>query len=491
MTDDRRIYEALLRRDFVTFLMKVFATTNPGQDYRHNWHIDAIAYLIGEALAGRKPRLIINLPPRYLKSVIVSVALPAWVLGHDPSRRIICASYGDELSRKHARDFRLVVESQWYRDLFPAMRIDPRKNTEAEIATTANGFRYATSVGGALTGRGANIIIVDDPLKAAEAESDAERVRVNEWFDSTLYTRLDDKAQGIVIVAMHRLHQDDVTGHLTERGGFAVLTLPAVADGDGEIAIGKSFSVRRRPGDVLHPERENRATLDEIRRRIGSRNFSAQYQQAPVPADGNMIMQSWFRSYPEMPLRESFSLILTSWDVATKTNSGADYSVGTVWGAFEGRYFLLDLVRGRWEFPDLVRQVERQAEWWRPTVIAIEDANTGSALIQHLQTKPTFSVVGVKSRLSKDVRAAQQLPLFESGRVLFPVQAPWLDDLQAELCAFPNGRHDDQLDSVIQALQQLEERAGDWNGAWEFPTDLWRPSPWGEMPGRPSELGWD
>ena len=241
--------------------------------------------------------------------------------------------------------------------------------------------------------------------------------------------------------------------------------------------------VERHEGDILHPERESRATLDEIKRRIGSRNFSAQYQQAPVPADGNMIKRGWLRTCPTMPPRDAFTSVLASWDVATKTNGGADYSVGTVWGSYENRYYLLDLVRGRWEFPDLARQVEAQAGIWRPNVVAIEDANTGSALIQHLQGRPSFSVVGVKPRLSKDVRAAQQLPLFEAARVLLPTEAPWLDDLIAELTAFPNGRHDDQVDSVIQALQQLEERAGEWDGKWE-PVNLWRPSPWGEMPGR-------
>jgi predicted phage terminase large subunit-like protein len=194
-----------------------------------------------------------------------------------------------------------------------------------------------------------------------------------------------------------------------------------------------------------------------------------------------MIKRAWLRNVPTMPQRNEYSLVLASWDVATKTNGGADYSVGTVWGVHEQRYYLLDLVRGRWEFPDLVRQVEKQAGKWRPSIVVIEDANTGSALIQNLQRKPSYSVVGVQPRLSKEVRAAQQLPLFESGRVLFPPQAPWLEELVTELCAFPNGRHDDQVDSVIQALQELVKRSDEWDGALIMPTGLERPSLWGEI----------
>ena len=182
--------------------------------YLPNWHIEAIAYQLTEIAAGRTPRLVVTVPPRSLKSICASVALPAWLLGHDPTRRIICASYAQELSVKLANDFRLVVTSDWYRRLFPHTRLDPQKNTETEVVTTARGYRLATSVGGVLTGRGADLIVIDDPMKPQDALSDTKRQAVQQWFDTTLLSRLDDKDRGAILLVMQRLHVEDLAGHV-------------------------------------------------------------------------------------------------------------------------------------------------------------------------------------------------------------------------------------------------------------------------------------
>src|SRR5262245_5762958 len=182
----RRLLDCETQRDLVTFIHRVFQSVASGKPFLLNWHIEAIAHHLRLCLSGKIRRLIITLPPRQLKSICASVALPAFALGLDPTRRIICASYAQELAAKHARDCRQVLESDWYRRLFPRTRIDPRKNSKGEFATTAGGFRLATSVGGPLTGRGGDLIIIDDPLKPADAMSAARRQTTNEWFDSTL-----------------------------------------------------------------------------------------------------------------------------------------------------------------------------------------------------------------------------------------------------------------------------------------------------------------
>ena len=283
----RAMLRAILQTDLPSFVRKAFETVSPGDRYVESRHIEAICHrlllLLGGAGVGRR-RLVVNLPPRSLKSTIVSVAFPAWVLGHDPSARIIVASYSDDLARRLARDFRRVVEAPWYRELFPAMRIDARKNTEAEVATTAGGFRYATSVGGTLTGRGGDLVVIDDPIKPMDAASDAERRRVNEWFDSTVMSRLDDPATAAVVLVMQRVHEDDLAGHLLEKGGWSLLRLPAIATEAEAVALGQGRVHRRAPGELLEPGRLAMAELEEARRHLGAQLFEAQYQQDPVPA---------------------------------------------------------------------------------------------------------------------------------------------------------------------------------------------------------------
>lgn len=317
-SNDRALLDALLRNDFAAFMQRSFQTVVPGQPFFSNWHLEAIAYELDRCRRGETRRLIITLPPRNLKSIAASVAFPAFVLGHDPTRRIICVSYSQDLTAKHARDCRTVIESGWYRDLFPAMRIDSRKNTESEFETTKRGYRLGTSVGGTLTGRGGNIIIIDDPMKPAEAMSEPKRRAVCEFYDSTLLSRLDDKSSDIIIVVMQRLHVDDLVGHLLGKGGpWVHLNLPAIAEVPQKIATGDNRFHRRSFGEVLHPEREPLHVLEELRGAMGSQAFSAQYQQAPVPPGGALINGAWFRRYARLPERQPGNQIVQSWDIAS------------------------------------------------------------------------------------------------------------------------------------------------------------------------------
>ena len=211
-------YLAAVRSDAMVFLKQAFATVYPGKELLGNWHINAILAGLEDSFQGKAPRLIINLPPRYLKSFMVSVAWPAFVLGLDPSAKIICISYSDELAKPLSRDFRRIVESTWYRKIFPNVKL--AKVTEGEVVTEMGGSRYATTVNGTLTGRGADFIIIDDPIKPEEAWSDKARESVNEWFRSTLLSRLDDKQRSVLILVMQRLHVNDLTGYVEAGGGF-------------------------------------------------------------------------------------------------------------------------------------------------------------------------------------------------------------------------------------------------------------------------------
>jgi predicted phage terminase large subunit-like protein len=456
---DRALIEAVLRRDLTAFTQRCFQTIVPGQMFLPNWHVEAITYELERVRRGETRRLIITLPPRNLKSICASVAFPAFMLGHDPSVRIVCASYAQDLTAKLARDCRIVMERAWYKQLFPRTRIDPRKNAESEFETTARGCRLGTSVGGTLTGRGGNLILIDDPMKPAEAMSETKRSAVTEWYDSTLSSRLDSKTEGAIVLIMQRLHVDDLVGHVLEKGTpWTQLDLPAIADAPQEIAIGPNKTYRREIGEILHPEREPRSVLDELRATMGSSVFSAQYQQMPVPPEGALIKKEWLRYYTESPDLRSGGRIVQSWDTASKANKKNDYSVCTTWLEHKSDYFLLDVFRDRLEYPALRRRIIDHAKAGHADIVLIEDASSGTHLVQDLCDEGIIRPIAIRPEREKIVRVEARCATIEAGHVWLPESAPWLDDFLSEVLSFPNGRYDDQVDSMTQFLTWVRDR---------------------------------
>jgi predicted phage terminase large subunit-like protein len=446
-----------MRCDFGTFTAKVFATVSPGDHYQHNWHIDAICHALMQIYHGQSRRLIITQPPRSLKSICTSVAFVAWTIGHDPTKRFACVSYSHELAASFARQFRTVVMSDWYRALFPMVQFS--KDTEAECVTTRGGGRFAVPVGGSFTGRGADVIIIDDPMKADDAQSEKARRAVNEWYATTLLSRLDDKQKGAIILVAQRLHEDDLAGRLLKEDGWEHLDLPAIAQEDEEIPIGPGAVHRRKKGEALHPERESLALLEEIRRAMGSLTFSAQYLQRPVPIEGNLIKRAWIKRYESAPTREVGTQVVQSWDVASTTGESRDWSVCTTWLKVKRSYYLLDVWRGRLEFPHLRHKLIALAREHAPNRILIEQVGPGLHLIQELRANPAAGVpspIGVKPVGDKLMRMEAQSARFEAGQVYLPKEAPWLSEFLHELLAFPNSRYDDQIDSVSQFLKRAE-----------------------------------
>ena len=452
-------YQVALRQDFMTFTQRCFYHLNPQGNYQHNWHQDLQADRLESCRRGGIRRLILNVPPRSLKSIQASVALPAFWLGHDPSAQILCASYGQDLAEKHSSDCRQILQSDWYQRTFPT-RLSKVRNAVHEFTTTANGSRMATSVGGVVTGRGADLIIIDDPLKPDEAVSDQQRQKVNDWFDSTLYTRLNSKEHGVIILIMQRLHMDDLTGHLIERGGWEVVSLPAIAE---ELEEFTYTTIRgperhlRQLGDLLHPERESRAVLDELRANLGEYAFAGQYQQAPFPLGGGMVKEAWIMTYDPLQRPERFDQVVLSWDTASKVSEFADYSVCSVWGLKQKNIYLIDVLRKQLDYPALKQAVRTMWERWQPTKILIEDKASGIQLIQELKSDGIYCIEGVKPEGDKIMRMHAQTGFFEQGRVFLPSQAPWLDDYRMELLAFPLSKYDDQVDSTSQALQWIHK----------------------------------
>ena len=446
-------YNALLRHDLVSFIQKVFATVVPGTPYQHNWHIEAITWRLQQIYTGEINRLIITLPPRSLKSIITSVAYPAWLLGQDPTNHIICVSYSQDLSSKHALDSRAVMESDWYRRIFPGTQLHGDKKSVGEFMTTQRGGRLSTSVGGTLTGRGGNFIIIDDPHKADEGVlSETNRESAKNWYRNTLSSRLDNKKEDVIILIQQRLHEDDLAGYFLESDGWVHLNLPAIAEELQSIPTGPNSFHKRIVGGILHPARESNRELEALKNTLGSYIFAAQYQQRPAPMGGGMIKWEWFKTFKCRPDKEYGDMIYQSWDTASKAEAMHDYSVCTTWLYKHKKFYLLHVLRERLEYTQLKTRMIDHATQWDADQILIEDKGAGTSLIQDLQQDGSIPITGIIPKDDKVTRMMIATPLIECGQVSIPEEASWLADLQHELVNFPNGKHDDQVDSVSQFL---------------------------------------
>ena len=451
---------ALLASDFGSFAEYAFSVIRPGIEFKPNWHLDAAAEKLAQVTRGRIRRLIITMPPRNLKSLLASVALPAFFLGHNPSERVVVASYSDQLARAHANDFRLLVNDQLYQEAFPDMRL--QRETDREVTTTLRGKRIATSIEGTLTGLGGNLAIVDDPLKLGDAMSEAVRHRVLEWYRSTLLSRGDDKKNTRIVVVMQRVHQDDLVGYLMEAGGFEVLNLPAVAQREERYELGGGRFYTRRQGELLHPAHEPVQVLSELKREMGPIAFAAQYQQSPAPPGGTIIKRKWLVRYDGLTL-EPDDRIIMSWDIALSEAGTADFSACVVLLARKEVFFVLDVIRGRFPFETLKKTVMQVKARYGAKTLLIEDAPISLGLIQSLREQ-SINVTSYKPGTDKRARLIAQTDLFAGGSVRLPLRAQWLEGFEGELLAFP-GRHDDQVDALTQGLawgREAWSRRGGW-----------------------------
>jgi predicted phage terminase large subunit-like protein len=442
------VLRATLALDFMAFTQFAFGVVRPNTLFRPNWHLEALAHKLSQVASGEVRRLIVTLPPRNLKSLFASVALPAWFLGHNPSERIVAVSYSEMLARNHANDFRRLVNDPTYQATFPAMRL--ARETDREIVTTLRGKRYTTSIEGTLTGLGGNLVIIDDPLKQDDAHSEAVRMRTIEWYRSTLLSRPDDKQKARILLVMQRVHQDDLAGYLADQGGFEILNLPAVAPKTETYELGGGRHYVRQQGELLHPAHEPVAVLRELKREMGPIAFSAQYQQSPIPPGGTIIKRKWLTFYDQPPSHQPGDQLIMSWDIALSEEERGDYFACVVLLRRREVFFVLEVVRGRLRFDDLRRKILDVKKRYRGATLLIEESPISKGLIQSLEEGGN-NVTPYVPETDKRSRLIAQSDLFVGGSVRLPENAPWLEDFTAELLAFP-GRHDDQVDALTQGL---------------------------------------
>ena len=324
------------------------------------------------------------MPPRYGKSTYVSVAFPAFVLGVDPTRRLIVVSHSGALAAKLSNDFRQILSAPWYKRIFPDTRVSRKKNTESEVLTTRGGGRLAVSLAGSLTGRGAHFLIFDDPLNAADAYADSKRERVNELVRSA-QTRLDDKATGGLILAMQRLHADDPCGNVLSEpaNNWRTLSLPAIAEEDAEIQIGEEGSITGAPVKLCTPT----ASLFPFSTTSGSNRFGKLRSSVSTEFlshwDGLIFRRSWVKRFDQPPIRTATSIVIQSWDTAIKSGERNDYAACVTVMLDDKKFHVIDVFRGRPEYPDLIKLAKSQAAKHRPTRILVETRDRGLRLCKN------------------------------------------------------------------------------------------------------------
>ena len=424
-------------------------------DYLAGWvHKDICQRLekFSEQVANKEsPRLMLFMPPRHGKSTLASVAFPAWHLGRHPDHEFISCSYSGSLAMSFSRKVRQLLREPVYKNVFEKSRLDKDSQSVESWQTTQGGGYVAAGVGGGITGKGANVLVIDDPVKNREdAESDNNREATWDWYTSTAYTRLSPG--GGILVILTRWHDDDLAGRLLKQAEdgadqWEVIRYPAIAE------IDENF---RKQGESLHPERYNVDALEQIRKAIGPRDWSALYQQNPVSDEGDYFSRDMIRYYEYDEIDTAELNYYCAWDLAIGQRDRNDYSVGIVVGVDEyDNLYVVDVVRGKYDGFELVEQILDLYETWRPGIVGIERGHIEMALGPFLQKRTRerglseayFKDLKV-GRRDKEARARAIQGRMQQGMVYFPKDAVWTGTMVAELLRFPNGTHDDQVDAL-------------------------------------------
>lgn len=457
----------LCSRDIIYFLRQAWGILDPGQPYQHGWHMEAMAEHLRAVADGEIKRLLINVPPGTSKSTMTGIIFPSWLWGPYgwPESRFIGASHEAGLAGRDSRRTRLVVESEWFQTLWPT-KLTGDANAKTYFENEKRGFRQAAAVA-SMTGKRADILLWDDPHSPEKAYSKAYREESHRVFSETLPTRLTNPKKSAIIVVMQRLHEEDISGYILANDlGYEHLCLPMEFDPQRKCTTSIGWSdPRKEDGELLFPERFPREVVDRDKKALGTFATAGQFQQRPTPIGGGIIKTDWFRFIERTPVCQSRTIFA---DTAQKTSTSNDWSVFQCWGkTAEGQAVLLDMIRGKWEAPELL--VNARAFWAKhkllmPTAtlreMRVEDAVSGTGLIQTLR-REGMPINGIKRNKDKLTRAMDAAPFIESGNVLILRDCPHLSDMLSEATAFPYGAHDDTLDPMMDAVMDAARSSGE------------------------------
>ena len=443
--------------------------------YEWSLHNLAIANVLERVESGDITRPIVNMPPRHGKTMQISELFPAWYMGRRPEREILFATYSFDRSGDCGRKVRNQMVDPYHKKVFPNCSVSKDAAGANRMMTNQGGAYVATGVGGGIIGRGAHLFIIDDPISSRkDADSDTMRKQLLDWYRGVAYTRL--MTPNAIILVMTRWHFDDLAGYVIEEmkhEGWAVLTMPAVADSEND-PIGRSM------GQPLWPGRYNLERLTQIKTTIGTREWNAQYQQVPMPDEGGMVSISWFKRYtwkewlpwhvalqmgarPPKELPLGIRAIVMSWDTAYKEAQINDPSACTIWGLDkEHNCYLLGIVNERMNYPKLKKKIitlwkaYSQCNLKGPIPLLIEDRASGQSLINDIKRFTAIPVITINPDANKQVRMSTASPVIEAGKVFLPDQPlEWVVDYETEMGRFPLWRFDDLVDSTSQFLRWI------------------------------------
>lgn len=449
----RRAEKELKIREARNNLLSFISVTY--KDYKIGWVHQEICQTLDlflkDLIEGKRPRLIITMPPRSGKSEIVSRRFPAYFLGKYPDLSIISVSYSASLAEDFSRDVQRIIDSDEYKKIFPDTKLSDKKDKNYKRTSDFfeivdhKGVYCSAGVGGSITGKGCDILIIDDPIKnRQEANSETVRKKIYDWYSSTAYTRLSPI--GGVIMMCTRWHLDDLIGKVLSdknQKPFHVISYPAIAEHD---------EPHRKQGEALHPERFSLEILNEIKSTLSTADWLSLYQQKPVPEGGAIFETSKLRHYDESSEPKRFDQIVGSWDMTFKENKTSDFVVGQLWGRKGADFYLLDMVRDRMDFVKTLKvfinfaNKHKNCNCW-----LVEDKANGTAIISTLK-KHISGIIPITPKESKQERAYAITPYLEAGNIFFPKNQNFTKDLEEEMLQFPAGAHDDTVDSMTQAL---------------------------------------
>ena len=455
-----------MRRSLKEFTKSSWPAIEPGRDFYDNWHIDAVSDHLQAVVEGDIKRLIINIPPRHMKSISVAVALPAWAWTIQPEKKFLYASYAGSLSIRDSVKCRRLLDSRWYKEHFgETFKLTSDQNQKQRFENDKTGARIATSVDGALTGEGGDIIVIDDPHNVRESESSTVREGVLEWWDQAMQTRLNDPKTGAFIIIMQRVHENDLTGHIlsNELGDeWDHLCLPARYE-VGHLTPTRSslnfFDPRTDEGELLWPERIDNRTLENLERSLGSYASAGQLQQRPMPKGGGILKAEWWVPWEKEDL-PPIEYVLQSWDTAFSTKENSSYSARTTWGLFrkngQVNAIVIDMWYDRVSYPELRKIAQDSYYDFEPDAVLIEKKASGQSLLQDLRMAG-IPVIEYSPDRDKQARAHASSALLEDGRIYFPFNKKWAKDLIDICAAFPAGDNDDIVDTCTQAWLRLRK----------------------------------
>lgn len=468
-----QVFDALCRTNLSAFMEKAFSILEPGRKFEMNWHIECISEHLQALHTGELNDLIINMPPRMLKSVAIAQIYPSWVIGHQPGHQFIGASYAHSLAERNVMKARYIINSEWYKRVFPNVHLSTDMNQKDYWTTTKNGQYKGTGIGGTITGFGADTLIIDDPINPKEAVSDTIRVSAIDEIRSTLFSRFNKYDDRKFVMVMQRLHDADPTGDLLKDGGYHLLKLPAVAPSHIHIQL-KDKSWDMEPGQYLS-ERLSKSALDKLQTDLGLYHFAGQYLQEPVPLGGGDFKPEWVQYYPNGSVKPKEMNLYIIVDPAggeelnKKKKKLSDWTAMIVLGAAsDNNIYVLDMIRDRLNPTERVEALFLLHRKWneltgKPPKVGYEKYGmmTDTHYIREQMKAQCyhFPLVELGGSMAKEERIRRIIPDLQNNRLYLPDNMIYVDNegrrfdlvhelVNGEMPTFPRARHDDMLDAL-------------------------------------------